>query len=92
MFSNHDGYIFHDSRGLEAGSDEELGIVQRFIRERCRERKLQSRLHAIWFVPVFTISTQAADGHNLEVLRPNGQPATRTGSQIFPRYLPRREW
>ena len=49
MFANHKGYIFHDSRGLEAGSDEELGIVRDFIRKRSGQRRLQDRLHAIWF-------------------------------------------
>ena len=48
MFSNHDGYIFHDSRGFEAGSDEELTIVQEFIRQMSSKRRLQERLHAIW--------------------------------------------
>jgi hypothetical protein len=32
VFTNHDGYIFHDSRGLEAGGEEELKIVQDFVR------------------------------------------------------------
>jgi hypothetical protein len=61
VFSNHRGYIFHDSRGFEAVSNEELGIVQEFIRKRSRERRLRDRLHAIWFVlSMFTISN--ADG------------------------------
>ena len=49
MFSNHDGYIFHDSRGFEAGGDEELKIVQEFIRERSEKRHLRERIHAIWY-------------------------------------------
>jgi hypothetical protein len=48
VFSNHRGYIFHDSRGIEAGSTEELGILQEFIRRKCQEKQLQLRLHAIW--------------------------------------------
>jgi hypothetical protein len=51
VFANHDGYIFHDSRGLESGSEIELEIVQEFVRRRSRERRLKDRLHAIWFVP-----------------------------------------
>ncbi|KAF5346882.1 hypothetical protein D9756_010594 [Leucocoprinus leucothites] len=31
IFSNHKGYVFHDSRGFEAGGEEELGIVQNFF-------------------------------------------------------------
>ena len=61
QFSNHTGYIFHDSRGIESGSIDELQILQGFIRRGCGERKLRDRLHAIWFelshIHVFTIPT-----------------------------------
>ncbi|KAH8981387.1 hypothetical protein EDB86DRAFT_2858441 [Lactarius hatsudake] len=49
MFSNHRGYIFHDSRGIESASKEELGILQNFIRRKCREKRLRDKLHAIWY-------------------------------------------
>ena len=49
VFSNHDGYIFHDSRGFEAGDEKELEIVQNFVRQKSGEKRLASRLHAIWF-------------------------------------------
>ncbi|KAI9457348.1 hypothetical protein BJY52DRAFT_1096234, partial [Lactarius psammicola] len=49
VFSNHWGYVFHDSRGIESGSKEELEILREFIRRKCGERRLRSRLHAIWF-------------------------------------------
>jgi hypothetical protein len=49
-FTNHDGYIFHDSRGFEAGDETELKIVQDFVRRRSQEGRLGERLHAIWFV------------------------------------------
>ncbi|KAH9027804.1 hypothetical protein EDB85DRAFT_91871 [Lactarius pseudohatsudake] len=49
VFSNHRGYVFHDSRGIESGSTEELGILQEFIRRKCQERRLRDRLHAIWY-------------------------------------------
>jgi hypothetical protein len=52
VFTNHIGYIFHDSRGFEAGGEDELKIVQDFVRRKSRERKLKDRLHAIWFVPL----------------------------------------
>ena len=51
VFANHNGYIFHDSRGLESGSHDELRIVQEFVYRRSQERRLKDRLHAIWFVP-----------------------------------------
>ena len=62
MFSNHKGYIFHDSRGIESGSTDELRILQRFIRSRCEERRLRDRLHAIWFVSR-ALTTTITDGH-----------------------------
>jgi hypothetical protein len=52
VFTNHDGYIFHDSRGFEAGGEEELKIVQDFVRRKSGERRLRDKLHAIWFVPL----------------------------------------
>jgi hypothetical protein len=52
IFTNHDGYIFHDSRGFEAGGKKELEIVQDFVHRKSRERRLKDRLHAIWFVVV----------------------------------------
>ena len=36
--------------------------------------------------------TTTADGHDLEVLRPNGQPATTARLEILQGYLPRPEW
>ena len=52
-FTNHDGYVFHDSRGFEAGDKKELETVQDFVRRRSREGRLNDRLHVIWFVLFF---------------------------------------
>jgi hypothetical protein len=60
VFSNHDGYVFHDSRGFEAGSDKELKIVQEFIRKRSAKRQLRDRIHAIWFA-LSTVHDWATD-------------------------------
>ncbi|KAH9020944.1 hypothetical protein EDB85DRAFT_2152713 [Lactarius pseudohatsudake] len=49
VFSNHTGYIFHDSRGVESGSTAELAILQEFIKRKCGERRLKDKLHAIWY-------------------------------------------
>ncbi|KAH8986670.1 hypothetical protein EDB86DRAFT_3048667 [Lactarius hatsudake] len=49
VFSNHRGYVFHDSRGIEAGSAGELDILRDFIQRKCGERRLRDRLHAIWY-------------------------------------------
>jgi hypothetical protein len=52
VFSSHTGYVFHDSRGFEAGNDDnELKVVREFVNRRSRERQLKDRLHAIWFAP-----------------------------------------
>jgi hypothetical protein len=50
VFTNHDGFVFHDSRGVEAGTVDQLKFVQNFVRRKSRERRLKDRLHAIWFV------------------------------------------
>ena len=49
VFSKHKGYIFHDSRGIECGSTEELNILKGFIQRKAAENRLPARLHAIWF-------------------------------------------
>ena len=49
IFSKHDGYIFHDSRGFEAGSKDELEKVQKFVKSKSQQKRLRDRLHAIWF-------------------------------------------
>ena len=68
-FSNHQGYVFHDSRGIESGSTEELEILQEFIQRKCEEKRLRDRLHAIWLeAQVFTMLT--ADGHNVRYCVP----------------------
>jgi hypothetical protein len=72
IFPNHGGYIFHDSRGFEAGSAEEVDIVKDFIRRRSQERRWEKRLHAIWFVP-FDICNCKFTRFVFQVLRSDGQ-------------------
>jgi hypothetical protein len=50
VFRTHKGYVFHDSRGFECGSLDEVEIVRDFIRRKSRESQLKDRLHAIWSV------------------------------------------
>ncbi|KAF8260962.1 hypothetical protein EI94DRAFT_1811020 [Lactarius quietus] len=69
IFSNHPGYVFHDSKGIEAGSVEELEILKSFIQRKCGKKRLADRLHAIWFgLSVFTITT--TDRHVLRYCVP----------------------
>ncbi|KAF8265929.1 hypothetical protein EI94DRAFT_255059 [Lactarius quietus] len=49
VFSNHRGYVFHDSRGIECGDTEELETLKAFIRRKCGEKRLPEKLHAIWY-------------------------------------------
>ena len=42
-------FIFHDSRGIEAGSEGELKIVKEFIRNREELVDLRDQLHVIWY-------------------------------------------
>ncbi|KAF8258813.1 hypothetical protein EI94DRAFT_1753446 [Lactarius quietus] len=49
VFSNHRGYVFHDSMGIESGSKEEVETLKGFIRRKCEEKRLRNKLHAIWY-------------------------------------------
>ncbi|KAM6490530.1 hypothetical protein JOM56_013873 [Amanita muscaria] len=42
-------FVFHDSRGFEAGGRDEMRIVKNFIKHRSSASKLKDRLHAIWY-------------------------------------------
>ena len=74
IFSNHKGYVFHDSRGFEGGSEDELKTVQEFVRLRSQEERLKDRLHAIWFVPFNWVSNILNSQKSaFQVLRSDGQ-------------------
>ncbi|KIK55632.1 hypothetical protein GYMLUDRAFT_263975, partial [Collybiopsis luxurians FD-317 M1] len=47
-YPSDEDYIFHDSRGMEAGSEEELDILKAFIKDKQEQRYLSQRLHVIW--------------------------------------------
>ena len=48
VFKSNPGFAFHDSCGLEAGSEEEFEQMKRFISERANTTKLEERIHVIW--------------------------------------------
>ena len=50
VFKSNPRFIFHDSRGFEAGGDTELENVKAFITERSKNVELQDQVHAIWYV------------------------------------------
>ena len=49
IFKSNPEFIFHDSRGFEAGTVDELELVKIFIRDRANSFDLASQLHAIWY-------------------------------------------
>jgi hypothetical protein len=48
VFESNPGFVFHDSRGIEAGATDEMETIQAFIAERANARSLDKKLHAIW--------------------------------------------
>ncbi|KZP04557.1 hypothetical protein FIBSPDRAFT_767265, partial [Athelia psychrophila] len=49
VFKSNPGFIFHDSRGFEAGGAQELDDVKAFISARSDSRELEDQLHVIWY-------------------------------------------
>ncbi|KAG2067583.1 hypothetical protein BDR04DRAFT_1104873 [Suillus decipiens] len=49
VFKSDPRFVFHDSCGFEAGSEEEFENMKRFITERGNTKELEERIHAIWY-------------------------------------------
>ncbi|KAG1792018.1 uncharacterized protein HD556DRAFT_584349 [Suillus plorans] len=49
VFKSNPGFVFHDSCGFEAGSEEEFENMKKFISERAHATELEERIHAIWY-------------------------------------------
>ncbi|KAG1893483.1 GTP-binding protein [Suillus fuscotomentosus] len=50
VFRSNPGFVFHDSRGFEAGGQSEFDKVKAFITRRSNERLgLRNRIHVIWY-------------------------------------------
>ncbi|KAF7343597.1 GTP-binding protein [Mycena sanguinolenta] len=49
IFKSNPQFIFHDSRGFEGGSADEIQKVAHFIEYRAATRELSEQLHAIWY-------------------------------------------
>ena len=58
IFDTNPGFIFHDSRGFEAGGDRELKLVQEFIAQRSKAKNVNEQLHAIWCVSTFALGNK----------------------------------
>jgi hypothetical protein len=48
VFRSNPGFVFHDSRGFEAGGNFEFDKMKEFIAGRSKETNLKDRIHAIW--------------------------------------------
>ncbi|KAG1845739.1 hypothetical protein C8R48DRAFT_439939 [Suillus tomentosus] len=49
IFKSNPIFVFHDSCGFEAGSEDEFENMKKFISERAHATELQERIHAIWY-------------------------------------------
>ncbi|KAG2108970.1 uncharacterized protein F5147DRAFT_693571, partial [Suillus discolor] len=49
VFRSNLGFVFHDSRGFEAGGQFEFDKVKAFIASRSKARRLSDRIHVIWY-------------------------------------------
>ncbi|KIK19945.1 hypothetical protein PISMIDRAFT_106606, partial [Pisolithus microcarpus 441] len=49
VFKSNPGFVFHDSCGFEAGSEEQFDMMKKFVMDRAKSTKLDERIHAIWF-------------------------------------------
>lgn len=50
IFRSSPGFVFHDSRGFEAGGVDEMKKVKAFILKRSKAKSLQDQVHVIWCV------------------------------------------
>jgi len=76
VFSSNPGFVFHDSRGIEAGATNEIQAIQDFISERATARSLDKKLHAIWYcIPTDNNRlVTAAELQFFDQIDPNGVP------------------
>ena len=48
IFESNTAFVFHDSRGFEAGRTLELNKVQNFVQKCSTNEDLRDHLHVIW--------------------------------------------
>ncbi|KAG2129107.1 hypothetical protein DEU56DRAFT_498043 [Suillus clintonianus] len=49
VFRKNRGFVFHDSRGFEAGGESEYDKVNAFIAARSKKGNMKDRIHTIWY-------------------------------------------
>ena len=47
-FESNRAFVFHDSRGFEAGRTSELDKVKDFVQKRSTNKDIRDHLHVIW--------------------------------------------
>ena len=47
-FESNTAFVFHDSRGFEAGRTSELDKVKDFVQKRSTKKRIEDHLHVIW--------------------------------------------
>ncbi|KAG2337644.1 hypothetical protein BDR05DRAFT_841150, partial [Suillus weaverae] len=63
VFRSNPGFVFHDSRGFEAGVESEFDKVKAFIASRSKKINLMDRLHVIWYcIPMDEASWSVTEG------------------------------
>jgi hypothetical protein len=48
IFESNTAFVFHDSRGFEAGRTSELDKVKDFLQKRSTNTNIRDHLHVIW--------------------------------------------
>ena len=71
VFRSNPGFVFHDSRGFEAGGVAELNAVKTFIVERSKMTSLGTQLHIVWYV-IRTLKLRLIHFLPFQVLYPDG--------------------
>ncbi|KIN99266.1 hypothetical protein M404DRAFT_820678 [Pisolithus tinctorius Marx 270] len=49
VFKSNPHFVFHDSRGFEAGSEAQFNTMKKFVTDHAKATKLERRIHAIWY-------------------------------------------
>ncbi|KAF9460947.1 GTP-binding protein [Collybia nuda] len=49
IFRDNPTFIFHDSRGFEAGGVDEFRMVKSFVAEQGKKKELKNQVHVIWY-------------------------------------------
>ena len=50
IFESNTAFVFHDSRGFEAGRTSELDKVKDFVQRCSMKQNIRDHLHVIWYV------------------------------------------